>query len=90
MNKEQLRMQMLAGIITEGQYKEILNEGIYLLFNKSDGKLKNTMKTPDSKENDTLKKQIEDKGEYELVWSTDPKFINFQNVKGKTREELGL
>ena len=26
MNKEQLRMQMLAGIITEGQYKEKLNE----------------------------------------------------------------
>ena len=26
MNKETLRMQMLAGIITEGQYKEKLNE----------------------------------------------------------------
>jgi hypothetical protein len=26
MTKEQLRMQMLAGIITEGQYKEKLNE----------------------------------------------------------------
>jgi hypothetical protein len=26
MNKEQLRMQMLAGIITEGQYKKMLNE----------------------------------------------------------------
>ena len=26
MTKEQLRMQMLAGIITEGQYKEMLNE----------------------------------------------------------------
>jgi hypothetical protein len=26
MNKEQLRMQMLAGIITEGQYKAKLNE----------------------------------------------------------------
>ena len=26
MNKEQLRMQMLAGIITEGQYKAMLNE----------------------------------------------------------------
>ena len=26
MNKEQLRMQMLAGIITEGQYKRRLNE----------------------------------------------------------------
>jgi hypothetical protein len=26
MNKEQLRMQMLAGIITEGEYKAKLNE----------------------------------------------------------------
>jgi hypothetical protein len=26
MNKETLRMQMLSGIITEGQYKAILNE----------------------------------------------------------------
>ena len=28
MTKEQLRMQMLAGIITEGQYKAKLNENI--------------------------------------------------------------
>ena len=28
MNKEQLRMQMLAGVITEGQYKAKLNENI--------------------------------------------------------------
>jgi hypothetical protein len=28
MKKEQLRMQMLAGIITEGQYKAKLNENI--------------------------------------------------------------
>jgi hypothetical protein len=27
MTQEQLRMQMLAGIITEGQYKTTLNEG---------------------------------------------------------------
>jgi hypothetical protein len=26
MNKEQLRMQMLAGVITEGEYKAQLNE----------------------------------------------------------------
>jgi hypothetical protein len=29
MNKEQLRMQMLAGIITEGQYKEKTEEDSY-------------------------------------------------------------
>ena len=37
MTQEQLRMQMLAGIITEGQYKEILNEaeeGILELIQK--------------------------------------------------------
>jgi hypothetical protein len=28
MTQEQLRMQMLAGIITEGQYKTTLNEGL--------------------------------------------------------------
>ena len=28
MNKEQLRMQMLAGIITESQYKSMLDENI--------------------------------------------------------------
>ena len=28
MNNETLRMQMLAGIITEGQYKAMLNENI--------------------------------------------------------------
>ena len=28
MTQEQLRMQMLAGIITEGQYKEMLNENL--------------------------------------------------------------
>lgn len=29
MTNEQLRMQMLAGIITEGQYKEMLTENIF-------------------------------------------------------------
>ena len=32
MNKETLRMQMLAGIITEGQYKDGLNEEEYNLY----------------------------------------------------------
>ncbi len=31
MTKEQLRMQMLAGIITESQYKSMLAEGIKIL-----------------------------------------------------------
>ena len=29
MNKEKLRMQMLAGLITESQYKEKLNENMF-------------------------------------------------------------
>ena len=33
MTQEQLRMQMLAGIITEGQYKAKLNEANEDLFN---------------------------------------------------------
>jgi hypothetical protein len=33
MTQEQLRMQMLAGIITEGQYKEMLNEANEDLLN---------------------------------------------------------
>jgi len=40
MTQEQLRMQMLAGIITEGQYKEKLNENeelsIYLVSAEDD------------------------------------------------------
>jgi len=41
MNKETLRMQMLAGVITEGQYKEKLQEGI---FQNLLGKLKGNKK----------------------------------------------
>ena len=33
MTQEQLRMQMLAGIITEGQYKTMLNEANEDLLN---------------------------------------------------------
>jgi hypothetical protein len=36
MNKETLRMQMLAGIITEGQYKDKLNENIENWGNEED------------------------------------------------------
>jgi len=38
MTQEQLRMQMLAGIITEGQYKSMLNEneGMKVTFLKQD------------------------------------------------------
>jgi hypothetical protein len=39
MNKETLRMQMLAGIITESQYKEKLNEGVYSVISNEDGEI---------------------------------------------------
>ena len=39
MNKEQLRMQMLAGIITEGQYKAILNESKFKIIGPNADKL---------------------------------------------------
>jgi len=39
MNKETLRMQMLAGIITESQYKLKLNEGAYSVISNEDGKI---------------------------------------------------
>jgi len=32
MTQEQLRMQMLAGIITEGQYKAMLNESKFKII----------------------------------------------------------
>ena len=34
-----------------------------------------------------LKKQIEDKGEYELIWSTDPKFINNKPFEPKKNDQ---
>ena len=43
MNKEQLRMQMLAGIITEGQYKAILNENKFEIIGSDAGKLLKTI-----------------------------------------------
>jgi hypothetical protein len=39
MNKEQLRMQMLAGIITEGQYKAMLNESKFKIIGSDADKL---------------------------------------------------
>ena len=39
MTQEQLRMQMLAGIITEGQYKAMLNESKFKIIGSNADKL---------------------------------------------------
>jgi hypothetical protein len=43
MTQEQLRMQMLAGIITEGQYKTMLNENKFEIIGSDAGKLLKTI-----------------------------------------------
>jgi hypothetical protein len=49
MTQEQLRMQMLAGIITEGQYKAILNENtLSNYYSNADKLVKNLAKELDN------------------------------------------
>ena len=64
MNKEQLRMQMLAGIITEGQYKAKLNEELDL-SSEVDQYLKDNPFTRDNQFSGEfefgIKKHIQDK-----------------------------
>ena len=43
MTQEQLRMQMLAGIITEGQYKAMLNESKFKIIGSNADKLLKTI-----------------------------------------------
>jgi hypothetical protein len=59
MTKEQLRMQMLAGIITEGQYKAKLNEndGVDLFREKMD-ELINKVNSDDSISDEEKEKRI--------------------------------
>jgi hypothetical protein len=68
MNKEQLRMQMLAGVITEGQYKAKLNE------NLSDLKVE---WTPEYLEN----RKKDDDYYYEKGLSDNFEIINGEKVK---------
>lgn len=100
----------IGGVVTTGKKQDwhaIFNEnmnslnelektqmGMYLLFNKKTGKLENYMEFPDHKENNNLKKQIEDKGQYVLHFVTGNDYNKFKNsldkYKGKTRQELDL
>ena len=54
MNKEQLRMQMLAGVITEGQYKAKLNENMEMNWGREKDDHGN------SEENHTTKPSLAD------------------------------
>ena len=83
MTQEQLRMQMLAGIITEGQYKDMLNENEeYIPYQFDDEKGKELyLKYNKSYENDSW-----NDGEYE-----NSKEINLQtllDITGMSLEEL--
>jgi len=68
--------------------------GLYLMFDKSTGKLESFMDTHNHKEDDSLKKQIESKGQYVLHFvkgSDYSKFKDhFNDFKGKTKKELNL
>jgi hypothetical protein len=100
----------IGGLVTTGKKQDwhaifnknmnSLNElertqmGMYLMFNKKTGKLENYMESPDHKENNNLKKQIEDKDQYVLHFITGNDYNKFKNsldkYKGKTRQELDL
>ena len=100
----------IGGVVTTGKkqdwhaiFKENINSlnelertqmGMYLMFNKKTGKLENYMESPDHKENNTLKKQIEDQGSYVLHFITGNDYNKFKDnlnkFKGKTKQELDL
>jgi hypothetical protein len=68
--------------------------GLYLLFDKKTGKLESFMDTHDHKEDDNLKKQIENKGQYVLHFVKGSDYNKFKDhfneFKGKTKQELDI
>jgi len=67
--------------------------GVYLLFNKNNGTLETIMKTRDGKEDNNLKKTIENVGQFILHWTSNSNFSQSNSLdkyKGKTMPELGL
>jgi hypothetical protein len=58
MNKETLRMQMLAGLITESQYKDALNEAP-LDFDKADSIAMGTYKKPETPQDPNMLRKVE-------------------------------
>ena len=71
MNKEQLRMQMLAGIITEGQYKEKIKEADRYYGDMEDGLYIAIDREPDKEEQKQIALAAEEK------FFVNPKKIKF-------------
>ena len=71
MTQEQLRMQMLAGIITEGQYKAKINEEDRYYGDMEDGLYIAIDREPDEKEQEQIALAAEEK------FFVDPKEIKF-------------
>jgi hypothetical protein len=72
MNKEQLRMQMLAGIITEGKYKTMLNENVedyYGEIQAAEDEFRGGMETGDYTEEEYLEA---------LLDASDEELMDFQ------------
>jgi len=72
MTQEQLRMQMLAGIITEGEYKAILNENIedyYGEIQAAEDEFRGGMETGDYTEEEYLEA---------LLDASDEELMDFQ------------
>jgi hypothetical protein len=72
MNKEQLRMQMLAGIITEGKYKAMLNENVedyYGEIQAAEDEFRGGMETGDYTEEEYLEA---------LLDASDEELMDFQ------------
>ena len=71
MNKEQLRIQMLAGIITEGQYKEKMEEADRYYGDMEDGLYIAIDREPDKEEQKQIALAAEEK------FFVNPKKIKF-------------
>lgn len=76
MTQEQLRMQMLAGIITEGQYKEMLSENIE----------QDILDFWGTQQDDAA--QSDD--EYEAEWDTEFFTNEYPEYKGREEEILNV
>jgi|688.fasta_scaffold1592030_2 hypothetical protein len=106
MKKVRITESQLRGIVKRMIKEELTSDstmssddnvsGVYLVFNKN-GQLENFMRTKDSLKDDNLKRAVESKGQYNLYWTTDMRFLKvfaypsiFNNYKGKTIDQLGL
>jgi hypothetical protein len=87
MKKEQLRMQMLAGIITEGQYKEKLEE-----FNANYGSFDSEMNEVEEerKYDEDITKKTYKYGFYKLVYPNTPQYEIGDEVRVKDGRKIKI